>query len=370
MEQHLMPKVGELAHIMEGFVIGMILSMSPIENINEMTNQLFNVTPLKSRSLMQRVFKQLPKENAVIDLNNLLANQPIQNITVQQIQEIQIRYSVNLQREYELNLKEFYAVYFNYCLKDKHLSDAEIQDLNHLKKLFSLSDKTVQELQHKIGEEVYNEAYQGAIADGRLTEQEQAFLSKLENQLLLPRDLVEKIEIEAKKGFLNRYVADAIKDDRISPQEEEELQAIAESLNINIEMDASSKEEFNKLKGSIESEAYEDALSEIDNIFEKISEISGLEEVANKLDDLYSALDAEELNKEDINNFSNDTFNLVDQELEWRKTAAIDLLPKLKKYNEIIKNNIGLRLQSKLTKDQAKFVAACNADHKDISLNF
>ena len=130
------------------------------------------------------------------------------------------------------------------------------------------------------------------------------------------------------------------------------------------------KSEFNKLKGSIESEAYEDALSEIDNIFEKISEISGLEEVANKLDDLYSALDAEELNKEDINNFSNDTFNLVDQELEWRKAAAIDLLPKLKKYNEIIKNNIGLRLQSKLTKEQAKFVAACNSVHKDISLNF
>ena len=130
------------------------------------------------------------------------------------------------------------------------------------------------------------------------------------------------------------------------------------------------KSEFNKLKDSIESEAYEDALSEIDNIFEKISEISGLEEVANKLDDLYSALDAEELNKEDINNFSNDTFNLVVQELEWRKAAAIDLLPKLKKYNEIIKNNIGLRLQSKLTKEQAKFVAACNSVHKDISLNF
>ena len=63
------------------------------------------------------------------------------------------------------------------------------------------------------------------------------------------------------------------------------------------------KSEFNKLKG-LESEAYEDALSEIDNIFEKISEISGLEEVANKLDDLYSALDAEELNKEDINDLA------------------------------------------------------------------
>ena len=130
------------------------------------------------------------------------------------------------------------------------------------------------------------------------------------------------------------------------------------------------KSEFNKLKNSIESQSYEDALSEIDNIFEKTSEISGFEEIANKLDDLYSALDAEELNKEEINNISKDTFNLVDQELEWRKTAAIDLMPKLKKYNQIIKNNIGLRLQSKLTKEQAKMVAACNADHKDISLNF
>ena len=130
------------------------------------------------------------------------------------------------------------------------------------------------------------------------------------------------------------------------------------------------KSEFNRIKINIENEGYSDALSEIDNIFEKISEISGVEEIANKLDDLYSALDAEELNKEEINNISNDTFDLVDQELIWRKAAAIDLLPKLKKYNQIIKNNIGLRLQSKLTKEQAKFVAACNADHKDISLNF
>ena len=130
------------------------------------------------------------------------------------------------------------------------------------------------------------------------------------------------------------------------------------------------KSEFNRLKINIENESYSDALSEIDNIFEKISEISGVEEIANKLDDLYSALDAEEFNKEEIKNISNDTFDLVDQELIWRKSAAIDLLPKLKKYNQIIKNNIGLRLQSKLTKEQAKFVAACNADHKDISLNF
>jgi len=40
------------------------------------------------------------------------------------------------------------------------------------------------------------------------------------------------------------------------------------------------------------------------------------------------------------------------------------------KYNEVIKNNIGLRRQSKLTKEQAKFVARCNSVHRDVSLNF
>ena len=42
----------------------------------------------------------------------------------------------------------------------------------------------------------------------------------------------------------------------------------------------------------------------------------------------------------------------------------------IKKYNSVIKNNIGLRLQSRLTKDQAKLVAKCNSVHRDISLNF
>ena len=45
-------------------------------------------------------------------------------------------------------------------------------------------------------------------------------------------------------------------------------------------------------------------------------------------------------------------------------------MPELIKYNEVIKPNIGLRLQSRLTKEQAKFVARCNSVHRDISLNF
>ena len=61
---------------------------------------------------------------------------------------------------------------------------------------------------------------------------------------------------------------------------------------------------------------------------------------------------------------------LFNREVSWRKDAAQNLMPELNKYNLAIKDNIGLRLQSRLTIEQAKMVASCNAVHRDISLNF
>ncbi len=59
----------------------------------------------------------------------------------------------------------------------------------------------------------------------------------------------------------------------------------------------------------------------------------------------------------------------IDLKLEkWHKKTKIR--KQLQKQKAHLKNNIGLRLQSRLTKDQAIFVAKCNSIHRDISLNF
>ncbi len=128
--------------------------------------------------------------------------------------------------------------------------------------------------------------------------------------------------------------------------------------------------EIKELKYSINNKDYENSISIIDNLFEKLSEISGTEEFGNKLDDLITIIDNEEIDEQKLLSTSNETFSLFDQEVSWRVDANKNLLPELMKYNEVIKNNIGLRLQSRLTKEQAKFVARCNSVHRDISLNF
>ena len=125
-----------------------------------------------------------------------------------------------------------------------------------------------------------------------------------------------------------------------------------------------------ELKYSLDNNNYDKSITIIDNLFEKLSEISGSDEFANRLDDLVSIIDNDEIDNEKLILAKSETFDLFNAEVSWRKNANNNLLPELMKYNEIIKNNIGLRLQSRLTKEQAKFVARCNSVHRDISLNF
>jgi len=128
--------------------------------------------------------------------------------------------------------------------------------------------------------------------------------------------------------------------------------------------------EINNIKENINNENYEKSISIIDSLFDKLGEISGTEEFANRLDDLLSLIDSEEIDVNKISETSSEALILFYKEVKWRKDAAKNLMPELEKYNLVIKDNIGLRLQSRLSKDQAKYVAKCNSIHRDISLNF
>src|SRR5688572_26477710 len=107
-----------------------------------MNGNLYQTKSLVNTSFFQKLFKQFPQENAVIELNNLLASKSIKEISKNEIKEIEHRYELNLIREFKLNLEEFYAVYLNYCLADRVLNEQEIEELGHLKNVLELDDKT------------------------------------------------------------------------------------------------------------------------------------------------------------------------------------------------------------------------------------
>ncbi len=213
-----------------------------------MSSNVYQVRPLAQRSFFQKLFKQHPEENAVTELNNLLATKAISAITDADISAIEKNYSIRLIKEFKLNLEEFYAVYLHHCLADKVLSEQEMADLLHLKYLLRLDDKTIEKLHAMLGEMIYRQSFEAAVADGRLTPAENEFLNKLEVTLRLPKSLADKISAETRMSFIENYVSGVIADQRLSPAEEQEMSAIAASLNVNVQLSAQTKEQLRKLK--------------------------------------------------------------------------------------------------------------------------
>ena len=61
---------------------------------------------------------------------------------------------------------------------------------------------------------------------------------------------------------------------------------------------------------------------------------------------------------------------LYQEEISWRQQATDRILPALNDYDATIRDSIGLRMQKRLTTEQAEEIAACQSIHRDISLNF
>jgi hypothetical protein len=124
------------------------------------------------------------------------------------------------------------------------------------------------------------------------------------------------------------------------------------------------------LNSEINNENLNNVEKNIDSLIEQLNEISGVDELIEKLSEMNSMATEDEIDKKKIANLNDRILTLFKEEIEWRNKASISLINKLNEYDDSIKNTIGLRLQERLTKKQAKFVSKCRSIHKDISLNF
>ena len=128
--------------------------------------------------------------------------------------------------------------------------------------------------------------------------------------------------------------------------------------------------EIINLKELILNESKDDGVNRIKSIEKNLDKIAGIDSVKEKLSKARRILKKDDADITKVNLLINEANELYINEKEWRRIAEKELLFKLNKFDDSIKNTIGLRLQEKLTNDQAKYIAACRSNHKDISLSF
>ena len=155
---------------------------------------LFNKQEFIEPSFFQRLFNKKPKENAVIEINNLFSESNcIKDITIEDIHSIAEKYNVKLLKEFHEDLELFYRIYLKHCLSDKKLSDDERDDLLHIKNIFNLNDKSIESIHNDIAGLIYKTSVEKVISDGRVDLDEKEFLIKLKNDLALPTNIADNI---------------------------------------------------------------------------------------------------------------------------------------------------------------------------------
>ena len=114
----------------------------------------------------------------------------------------------------------------------------------------------------------------------------------------------------------------------------------------------------------------EKAMDTINAVEKVMREIPGTRDIQKHLSDARRAMRGDKPDVEKSLKALGDAQAVFDKEVAWRKKAAAELSTGLGAYESAIRMNIGLRLQPKLSEEQALEVAACMANPRDLTLHF
>ncbi len=125
------------------------------------------------------------------------------------------------------------------------------------------------------------------------------------------------------------------------------------------------------LRAIIENTPEAESFEIVDALKDKFSDVEGADEIKSSLNKAERAL-KDKNNPDRVKALAeyDDALEEYESQADWRTNANAALRRQLSTYIESIRNTLGLRSQDRLNREQALYMASCNANHRDISLNF
>ena len=124
------------------------------------------------------------------------------------------------------------------------------------------------------------------------------------------------------------------------------------------------------LEGVVANDPPEQAMEIIKSAGRELGKVAGSSRITGRLSKARRALRGKSPDPEKAAGFLAEARERYAEDVAWRTRAAQELLPGLATYDEGIRHSIGLRVQERLTQDQARLVAECQSVHRDVSLHF
>ncbi len=124
------------------------------------------------------------------------------------------------------------------------------------------------------------------------------------------------------------------------------------------------------MRARIETEEPSSLLEPIKSLSAEFNDIEGSSKIKSAVSKARSSLKKKKPDKEKALESIDKAIELLAEEKEWRLKAQASVGSELNEYEQLMRESIGIRQQRRLNREQALFVASCNAHHRDLSLNF
>jgi hypothetical protein len=194
-------------------------------------------TPLLKAGFLQRLLGRQPKKNAFIEITNLLAEHPIESVSMPQIADILKRHDLGFQDSRKHFLSIFRTV-LAHAADDRELSDQDRKDLAHLQKILKLADKDTGPIREEVLADLYSKSLADALGDEHMSPEERSRLDVIAVSFDLPEERRQDIYKVQVTRLLQLAFGQVISDHRITSGEEARLRAMTENLGVTITHDA------------------------------------------------------------------------------------------------------------------------------------
>ena len=194
------------------------------------------VLDLQPTGFVANLLGHRPKENAFLEIHNVVASLPIYHISEDAVTACLSRYGIT-QEEAKPRLLNIYSHVLEHFIKDLLISDDEVEQLRHLATIFKLSSDEISQVHTEIVYPYYEKAVRHALRDRQLSDDENAALDSLCSKLRIPESAANEIYKKHAVPIYNQAIGDALADQMLTPEEETELEEVAKALKLNIRFD-------------------------------------------------------------------------------------------------------------------------------------
>lgn len=202
------------------------------------SNGPFVARPFYRRSFWQRLIGCQPAENALIELVNQVATAPrAANVSLRVPELLKSRYGFDVRLRFSKDLERLHGNFIRHCLSDDEFSADEQDDVEHLRRLFGISEARHAAIRLEAATDFYRSLVREVVADGATTDDERVWLEAAATTLDIPAVVRKTVYAEEAKTVMQARVDGAVADGMLAPEEDAGISRMAGGLGVTVTSD-------------------------------------------------------------------------------------------------------------------------------------